>query len=202
MTNMHQAAHAQPEHIVISFRFLYFRYSKLMDELDAPTCMAVLESTEHWWANCDQEVFITAVIANPFYKVALFSKIPLTTHAGLVALFGCLWLCFYNQPAPLNLFTNLESYLASSGEFAYMEMYKNSVLAHTEATVSVVVVWCLSFPNIFAGSALLLMHLTYGMPPHILVQNSGCYTKLHTTYYASVPIQHLVNAFSVSLAVY
>jgi len=68
MTNMHQAAHAQPEHIVISFEFLFFWYSKLMDGPDAPVHMAVLESAEHRWANCDQEVFIAAVIANPFHQ--------------------------------------------------------------------------------------------------------------------------------------
>ena len=72
MTNIYQAAHTRPEHVVILFGFLCFRYSKLMDNLDAPVRMAVLESAERRWANCDQEVFITAVIANPFYKVAPF----------------------------------------------------------------------------------------------------------------------------------
>lgn len=139
MTNIHQAAHARPEHVVISFGFLYFRYSKLVDVDDAPARTAVLESAERRWANCDQEVFIAAVIVNPFYKVAPFSKIPLTTRAGLATLFGRLWLRFYNTSAPLDLFTDLEKYLASSCEFAYMEMYKSAVLAHAEAAVSIVV---------------------------------------------------------------
>ncbi|KIK98489.1 hypothetical protein PAXRUDRAFT_126568, partial [Paxillus rubicundulus Ve08.2h10] len=134
MTNIHQAAHARPEHVVISFRFLYFRYSKLSDDLDTPARRAVLESAERRWANCDQGVFIAAVIANPFYGVAPFNKISLTTCAGLAALFGRLWLHFYKENAPTELFTDLEGYLASSGDFAYMNMYKNSLLARSEAT--------------------------------------------------------------------
>ena len=46
MTNVHQAAHARPQHIVISFGFLYFWYLKLNDETDAPAWMAVLKSAE------------------------------------------------------------------------------------------------------------------------------------------------------------
>ncbi|KAF9219566.1 hypothetical protein BS17DRAFT_855354 [Gyrodon lividus] len=134
MTSIHQAAHAQPEHVVISFGFLYFWYSKLSDDLNTPVQRAVLESAECQWANCDQEVFIAAVIANPFYGVAPFNKISLTTRAGLVALFGRLWLQFYKENALTELFTDLEGYLTSSGDFAYMNMYKNSFLAHSEAT--------------------------------------------------------------------
>lgn len=135
MTNVHQAAHARPEHVVISFGFLYFRYSKLNDETDAPARMAVLESAERRWARCDQEVFIAAVISNPFYGVAPFRKIFLTTRAGLAALFGRLWLRFYEEDAPVELLTDLEHYLTSSGDFAHMNMYKNSLLARAEATV-------------------------------------------------------------------
>ncbi|KIK76838.1 hypothetical protein PAXRUDRAFT_17906 [Paxillus rubicundulus Ve08.2h10] len=35
MTNIHQAAHAQLEYVVISFGFLYFQYSKLNDNVDS-----------------------------------------------------------------------------------------------------------------------------------------------------------------------
>ena len=77
----------------------------------------------------------------------------MTTHAGLAALFGNLWLRFYHETAPLELFINLENYLASSGEFAYMEMYKNSALAHAESMVSVITtcmtILCLSFLTFF-----------------------------------------------------
>ena len=68
--------------------------------------------------------------------MAPFNKISLTTRAGLAALFGRLWLRFYKENAPTELFTDLEGYLASSGDFAYMNMYKNSLLARSEATVS------------------------------------------------------------------
>ncbi|KAI9570854.1 hypothetical protein HD554DRAFT_1997131, partial [Boletus coccyginus] len=122
------------EHIVILFGFLYFWYSKLNNETDAPARMAVLESAKHQWTCCDQEVFIAAIISNPFYGVTPFRKIFLTTHAGLAALFGCLWLRFYEKDAPVELLTDLEHYLTSFRDFTHMNMYKNSLLARVEAT--------------------------------------------------------------------
>jgi hypothetical protein len=136
MTNIHQAAHARPEHVVISFGFLYFRYSKLGDDIDSAARTAVLESAERRWSRCDQEVFIAAVIINPFYRVAPFNNISLTTRAGLAALFTRLWLRFYGGDVPVELLTDLERYLDSSGDFAYMDLYKNSLLARADITVS------------------------------------------------------------------
>ncbi|KAI9568731.1 hypothetical protein HD554DRAFT_2038720 [Boletus coccyginus] len=115
--------------------FLYFWYSKLNNKTDAPVQMAVLESAKCQWARCNQEVFIAAIISNPFYGVTPFRKIFLTTCGGLAALFSCFWLRFYEEDAPVKLFTDLEHYLTSSGDFTHMNMYKNSLLAHVEVTV-------------------------------------------------------------------
>ncbi|KAI9457904.1 hypothetical protein HD554DRAFT_2029816, partial [Boletus coccyginus] len=90
-------------------------------------------------------------ISNPFYGVTPFRKIFLTTCGGLAALFNCLWLRFYEEGAPVELFTDLEHYLTSSGDFTHMNMYKNSLLAHVEATgkpVDALDVWnALSHPG-------------------------------------------------------
>ncbi|KAG1724413.1 hypothetical protein EDB19DRAFT_1644614, partial [Suillus lakei] len=107
MTNIHQAAQARPEHIMISFGFLHCCYSKVENATDLAACTAVLASAECCWGQCDQEVFIAAVIVNPSYKISPFQKIPLTTCVGLAALFRCLWSCFYSSDAPLDLYTGL-----------------------------------------------------------------------------------------------
>lgn len=86
-------------------------------------------------ACCDQEIFIGAVISNPFYGVTPFKKTSLTIHAGLAALFSRLWLRFYEENIPVELFTGLEHYLASSGDFTYMHTCKDSLLAHAQAMV-------------------------------------------------------------------
>jgi len=65
----------------------------------------------------DQEVFIAAVIVNPFYKLSPFKAIPLTTCAGLASTFGHLWHRFYNGDAPVELFTDLDDYLSNSRDF-------------------------------------------------------------------------------------
>ncbi|KIK93677.1 hypothetical protein PAXRUDRAFT_144559, partial [Paxillus rubicundulus Ve08.2h10] len=147
MTHIHQAAHAWPKHIVISFGFLYFQYSKLSDDIDSTARTAVLNNAKCCWSRCDQEVFIATVIINPFYRVALFNNISLTTRASLAALFTRLRLRFYGENVPVELLTDLELYLASSGDFAYMDMYKNSLLAHAKIThtpVNTLDVWSAS----------------------------------------------------------
>jgi hypothetical protein len=135
MTNIHQASQAKPEHVVISFGFLHFRYSRIENDTDLTARTAVLASLECCWGQCDQEVFIAAVIVNPFYKVAPFQKIPLTTHAGLAALFSRLWHHFYNKNVPLELYMDLQDYLSGSGAFAYMDIYKVSLLSRADKEV-------------------------------------------------------------------
>ncbi|KAG0707177.1 ribonuclease H-like domain-containing protein, partial [Suillus ampliporus] len=133
MTNVHQAAQARPENVAISFGFLHFRYSKIDDNTDLAARTAVLASVERRWGQCDQEVFIAAIIVNPFYKVSPFRKVPLTTRAGLATLFARLWHRFYNtNDIPLDLYTDLDDYLNSSHDFAYMDNYKLSLLYRAE----------------------------------------------------------------------
>src|SRR5258708_6979980 len=72
MMNIHQVAQARPEHIVVSFGFLHFCYSKIENATDLAAHTAVLASAEHHWGQCNQEVFIAAVTVNPFYKISPF----------------------------------------------------------------------------------------------------------------------------------
>ncbi|KAG1727642.1 ribonuclease H-like domain-containing protein [Suillus paluster] len=130
MMNVHQA---RPENVAISFGFLHFCYSKIDNSTDLAARTAVLASVERRWEQCDQEVFIAAIIVNPFYKVSPFRNVPLTMHAGLATLFAHLWRRFYNtNDIPLNLYMDLDDYLNSSHDFAYMDNYKLSLLYHAE----------------------------------------------------------------------
>ncbi|KAG0702164.1 hypothetical protein DFH29DRAFT_805298, partial [Suillus ampliporus] len=135
MTNIHQAAHSKPEHILISFGFLYYCYSRIGDDTDLVAQNAVLESAEHHWGQVDQEVLITAVIINPLYKDKPFSNIPLITCAGLMSLFSCLWKHFYSGMAPLKLFTDLDNYLKSSPEFQPLDIYTQILVSHANDQV-------------------------------------------------------------------
>lgn len=132
MTNIHQAAHLKPEHIPISFGFLYYHYSKVGDESDLVARNAVLESAECHWAQIDQEVLIAAVIVDPLYKDKPFKNIPLTTRAGLMSLFSRLWTCFYGSVPPLKLFTDLNNYLKSSPKFQPLNIYTQILVSRTK----------------------------------------------------------------------
>ncbi|KAG2360241.1 ribonuclease H-like domain-containing protein, partial [Suillus spraguei] len=133
MTNVHQAAQARPENVAISFGFLHFHYSKIDNDTDLAAHTAVLASIKRCWEQCNLEVFIAAIIMNPFYKVSPFQNVPLTTRAGLATLFACLWHHFYNtNDVPLNLYMDLDDYLNSSHDFTYMDNYKLSLLYRAE----------------------------------------------------------------------
>ncbi|KAG1730369.1 uncharacterized protein EDB91DRAFT_1002670, partial [Suillus paluster] len=123
---------------------------------------AVLASIECRWEQCDQEVFIAAIIVNPFYKVSPFRNVPLTTCAGLATLFACLWRRFYNtNDIPLDLYTDLDDYLNSSHDFAYMDNYKLSLLYRAEKEKTLLTVL-----RVFRS-----IQSIYGQDCHILVQH-------------------------------
>ncbi|KAG1752181.1 hypothetical protein EDB19DRAFT_1627844, partial [Suillus lakei] len=149
MTNVHQAAHSKPEHIPISFGFLYYRYSKVGDEFDLVARNAVLESAERRWAQVDQEVFIAAVIVDPLYKDKPFKNIPLTTRAGLMSLFSCLWTRFYGGVPPLELFTDLDNYLKSSPEFQPLDIYTQILVSRAKDQVTHPLQLCSSTSDLF-----------------------------------------------------
>lgn len=149
MTNIHQAAHSKPEHVPISFGFLYYRYSRIGDESDLVARNAVLESAEHCWAQVDQEVFIAAVIIDPLYKDKPFSNIPLTTRAGLMSLFSRLWTRFYGGTPPLKLFTDLDNYLKSSPKFQPLNIYTQILVSHANDQVICLLELYSSISNLF-----------------------------------------------------
>jgi hypothetical protein len=199
MMNVHQAAQARPEHVVISFGFLHFHYSKIENHTDLAACTAVLASAERRWGQCDQEVFIAAVIINPFYKILPFQKIPLTTCAGLAALFGRLWSRFYNSDAPLDLYTDLEDYMSGSHDFAHIDVYKFALLSHAEKEVCSQVDFSRKFTKIIFR-VLQLIQLISGMDCHILGHHLDDFILLPCAFSLSAQILPLVSAFLVCLA--
>ena len=60
---------------------------KAKDPANVLGCSAILDSIEKRWAKADQDIFITAVILNPFVKMAAFSpQVQFLTRAGVLSL--------------------------------------------------------------------------------------------------------------------
>lgn len=83
---------------------------------------AIIKSIETRWAKCNQEVFVAAVIVNPFYQTMPFnvnggdSSLWLT-RAELRALFSRLFRQFFQREPPTEFFTDMFEFLSSSGKF-------------------------------------------------------------------------------------
>ena len=67
-TNVTQASFCHLDQVLMTFGHLIMQYKSMADPEDAMGCAAIMDSIEARWATADQEIFIAAVILNPFYK--------------------------------------------------------------------------------------------------------------------------------------
>ncbi|KAG2158740.1 uncharacterized protein EDB93DRAFT_1245973 [Suillus bovinus] len=127
-------------------------------------CTAVLASAERCWGQCDQEVFIAAVIVNPFYKILPFKKIPLTYMWGL-----------------RHFSDYLEDYMSGSHDFAHIDVYKFALLSRADKegiAVDPINIWDgLSHP----GSLLRPLH-SIALRLLSICPNSASYERLFSVF--------------------
>ncbi|KAJ6587338.1 ribonuclease H-like domain-containing protein, partial [Mycena sp. CBHHK59/15] len=103
--NVVQSAFCSLDTVLLAFGLLYAKYKDgsgfYIDEEDSGVC-AVLDSLEKRWKNAgrEQEVFIAAVLLNPYFKNSPFSHLPILNRAGIDLTFERLWSRFFKQPAP------------------------------------------------------------------------------------------------------
>src|ERR1700731_2662559 len=119
--NVTQTSHCHVNDVLLTFTFLYIQYSALINSEDLLAHNAVLSSIEQQWQKTDQEVFIAGVLLNPFHKACPFHAAPFSTMAGLYNLLYHLWMCFYNQDPPAELYGQLKAYLTGTQDFQAVE---------------------------------------------------------------------------------
>ena len=124
--NLAQAAFCQLDQILLTFGSLCMHYDNLRnkDPADRPGCTAIIDSIEKCWAKADQDIFIAAVILNPFIKTVPFSsQTRLLTRANILSLMKRLYTRFFSiseqdnelQENLRQLFLNLECYFDRTG---------------------------------------------------------------------------------------
>lgn len=69
------------------------------DPEDIPGRDAIIASLEKRWSKSDQEIFIAAVIVNPFYRMEPFAKKLEFTNARVVDLIERVWIRLHSRPA-------------------------------------------------------------------------------------------------------
>ncbi|GBE86226.1 hypothetical protein SCP_0901050 [Sparassis crispa] len=127
--NVTQGARCRLDQVLLTFGFLFLHFSLLDDGDDSDACQKVIDSLEMRWGKADQEVFIAAVILNPYHKINPFHPLPIFTHANIYALLCRLWGHFYGTSftVPLSLHTELRKYFAGTGFYASLQTYMKSL---------------------------------------------------------------------------
>jgi len=121
--------------VLITFAFLYIRYSKLVDTEDIKARDAILGSIEQRWLKTDQDVFVAGILLNPFHKAQPFRTAPFSTVAGLYNLLHCLWRRFYHNNPPVELYAEYRAYMAGAGDFQAMYNFMQGMQASAEKEV-------------------------------------------------------------------
>ena len=101
---------------------MIMRYKDEKMNQDEVSRTAIINSIEKRWAKCDQEVFVAAVIVNPFYQTMPFNAdgaelSQWLTRAELRALFSRLYRRFFQSEPPADFFTDMYDFLGASGKF-------------------------------------------------------------------------------------
>jgi len=136
--NVTQSAFCRLDEVLLTFGALMMDYKDLRDNRggDQVACNAVLNSLEKRWANADQDVFIAAVILNPFFKHAPFKPLSRFQPASIYNLFAILWNRFFSeQAAPLSLYKNVLDYLRETGDFMTLRVSVMTCLKLSEQQV-------------------------------------------------------------------
>jgi hypothetical protein len=121
--NITQASFCRIDQVLLTFGFLVMQYRALTDPDDLIGCNAIINSIEQRWAKADQDVFIAAVILNPFFRSSPFAPLPSFNNAGIHKLFRDLWLRFYSQEPPLDFTSHADEYLRGTGMFANLQTH-------------------------------------------------------------------------------
>ncbi|EGO29091.1 hypothetical protein SERLADRAFT_433098 [Serpula lacrymans var. lacrymans S7.9] len=96
---------------------------------------ATLKSIEKRCEKSDQDIFIAPVILNPLYKASPFSSsVKFMTATGVWELCSRLWMRFYKEEAPIQLYRELVSYLSNQDRYGKLpdHIRRETALAASE----------------------------------------------------------------------
>ncbi|KAI0801429.1 ribonuclease H-like domain-containing protein [Fomes fomentarius] len=133
--NISQSSSHRPDQVVITFAFLFKYFKGLTPQEDLPICTAVTKSLEKRWSKADQDVFIAAVILNPYLKLRPFRDLlAYFSNSAVGDLISRLWQRFYpTVPEPPLLYDSIKRYLASTGEYQLLQDTANRIHKSAEA---------------------------------------------------------------------
>lgn len=84
VANITQASFCRLDEVLLTFGYLVMQYQKMQtDADDVAACASIIASIEKQWAVSDQEIFVAAVLLNPFYRNTPFAPLSFLNNAGI-----------------------------------------------------------------------------------------------------------------------
>ncbi|KAI0654020.1 hypothetical protein C8Q70DRAFT_926500, partial [Cubamyces menziesii] len=205
-TNVTQSDNCRLDEVLITFGVLLHAFDSLNDSQQIIKD-AVIASLEKRWDKSDQDVFIAAVILNPFIRTQPFQHLPeLFTPAAIYLLLQRLWTRFYpDTPVPADFYTSVISYLSEDGQFATLSKTITAVTNAAKAQVCEHVYGCVyrcvcySAPT-FCRALRRPVLSWFGGTIRFLENPFPLFTHSQFIYIPSVPTRQIVNGCSALLA--
>lgn len=132
--NITQGSHTRLDHVLLTLGNLYRIYTD--PTLDHGIRAGILGSLEKRWKQADQEVFIVALLLNPYLRGQCFNPLALTERA-LYTIVERVFERLFSVPADLNFLKAFSDYFknAASSEFSKESMSLDKMKALYDSTV-------------------------------------------------------------------
>jgi len=112
-----QQSFCRLDQVLITFGYLTMKYHDEKMKQDVIGHQAILASIETRWAKSDQEVFIAAVLVNPFYRMSAFRPLQCFNKAEIRLLFTRLFQRFYSREPSHAFIADTYDFLDGKGMF-------------------------------------------------------------------------------------
>lgn len=134
--NITQASFCRLDEVLLTFGYLVMQYKKMQtDAEDVAACNSIIASIEKRWAVSDQELFVAAVLLNPFYRNSAFAPLQFLNNAGIRSLLVALWKRFYREHPPESFYIEISDYLAETGIFLNLKSEVSAALVVADRQV-------------------------------------------------------------------
>jgi hypothetical protein len=119
--NVVQDSFCRLDQVLLTFGFLLMQYHDEKMNEDPAGRDAIIASIEARWAKSDQQIFVCAVLVNPFYRTTPFASLSCFNHAQIRVLLTRLYIRFYGQPVDPLFMTHAFDFLNGTGFFKHLD---------------------------------------------------------------------------------
>lgn len=115
--NITQGTFCRLDQVALTFASLAVQYSNANMEEDLPSRNSILASLEKHWMKADQEVFLAAIMVNPFYQMAPFRHIRRFMQANMTAMLTRVYRQLFREGPPDEFQEHLVDFFDRKGYF-------------------------------------------------------------------------------------